>query len=281
MSAGSAPRTGAGRPRSGGAALVFAVLLRCCPCSACSSSRPGCPAARHTAATWRHAGRRRRARHRLPRAAQGFLASLGLAIADPVVMLAAAGADDDLGAAAAAAAARKVVEFICLLPLTVPAIVLVVGPRAGLRLGDYFSASRRCGCSLRLRRAGAALRLPGARRRAARDRRAHAVRGRPVPRRVVVHGDASRIVLPNLRRRCMLGGLPRGRAGARRVHHRLAPAAARTSRSAIVRRSASATRRCRVAVSVAFARLRLPAAVRCCRSSACDRRARADPRGPP
>ncbi len=42
-------------------------------------------------------------------------------------MLVLAGADDDLGPAAGAVADAVSIEFLCLLPLTIPAIVLVVG----------------------------------------------------------------------------------------------------------------------------------------------------------
>ena len=52
-----------------------------------------------------------------------------LALLTAVLHARAAGADHDLGAAAAAAGCAALVEFLCLLPLTIPAIVIVVGSR--------------------------------------------------------------------------------------------------------------------------------------------------------
>ena len=82
----------------------------------------------------------------------------------------------------------RTIEFLCLLPLTIPAIVLVVG------LGPIYNKIAalqpvRAHAVLGLRDPGAALRLPGARGRAERDRRDYPVRGRAQPRGELVHRD--------------------------------------------------------------------------------------------
>ena len=57
-------------------------------------------------------------------------------------------------------------------------------------------------------------------RRAARHRRAHPVGGGPLARRELVHRDVAGRSLPNLRSAVLLGVVPLGGPGARRVHHR-------------------------------------------------------------
>ena len=91
----------------------------------------------------------------------------------------------------------RLVEFLCLLPLTIPALVLVVGLRR-LRLGQL--PRRRLGAHahLRVHRPGAAVRLPRDRRRPVVDRRADPGRGRPLARRGLVHRDRPG-GLPNIR----------------------------------------------------------------------------------
>ena len=82
----------------------------------------------------------------------------------------------------------RTIEVLCLLPLTIPAIVLVVG------LGEIYNRIQHYELSAlmlfwALRDPGAALRLPGARRGADRDRRDHPVRGRAQSRGELVHRD--------------------------------------------------------------------------------------------
>ena len=101
----------------------------------------------------------------------------------------AARAHDDLGAAAAAAAAPAV-EFVCLLPLTVPAIVLVVGLAPVYAWVAYFLGPSSSDAVLRLHRPRAPVRLPGAGRGAAAIDVRTLVRGGPQPRRRLVHRDA-------------------------------------------------------------------------------------------
>ena len=92
----------------------------------------------------------------------------------------------------------RTVEFICLLPLTVPAIVLVVGLTPVYAWVTYFLGGNAIWLLVRLRRARPPLRLPRARRRAARHRRPDAQRGRTLARGELDHGDAP-VILPNLR----------------------------------------------------------------------------------
>ena len=82
----------------------------------------------------------------------------------------------------------RTVEFLCLLPLTIPAIVLVVGLGAIYNKNSAFQPVR-AHAVLGLRDPGAALRLPGARRRAERDRRDNPGGGRAQSRGELVHRD--------------------------------------------------------------------------------------------
>ena len=99
---------------------------------------------------------------------------------------------------------RPVVEFITLLPLVIPAIVIVFGyirmynssldPAA-----DRQRARHRPAAGVRLRHAGAALHVPRRRHRPARHRRPHADRGGPEPRRRLaddhVPGDPPNVLI--------------------------------------------------------------------------------------
>ena len=60
------------------------------------------------------------------------------------------------------------VEFLCLLPLTIPALVIVVGISNVYAWVTYLLGDSRADADLRVRRPGAALRLPGHRRGAVR-----------------------------------------------------------------------------------------------------------------
>ena len=99
----------------------------------------------------------------------------------------------------------RTVEFLCLLPLTIPAIVLVVGLTPVYALGApyFFGGNVRRLAGLRLRRPGAPLRLPRPRRRAAGDRRPHPVRGgaRSLGRELD-HGDVPGRSCPTSARPC-------------------------------------------------------------------------------
>ena len=131
----------------------------------------------------------------------------------------AAGADRDLGPAAAARAApaRRV---------HLPAAADHPGDRAGgrpgpgVRVGQLLPRRLVADADLRVHRAGPALCLPRDRRRPVRDRRAHAGRGGPQPRRELGHRDVAGGAAEH-----PLGGAVRGvpdrGAGARRVHHRV------------------------------------------------------------
>ena len=64
--------------------------------------------------------------------------------------------------------ATRLIEFLCLLPLTIPALVIVVGLSNVYAWVNYLVGDSALDAHVRLRRAGAALRLPGDRRRAVR-----------------------------------------------------------------------------------------------------------------
>ena len=64
----------------------------------------------------------------------------------------------------------RTVEFLCLLPLTIPAIVLVVGPRPGLQPDQGTHQPVRTPAVLGVRDPGTAVRLSGARRGPGRHR---------------------------------------------------------------------------------------------------------------
>ena len=132
-----------------------------------------------------------------PDLSAAIVTSLGLALLTVARHAGAAGPDNGLGAAAGAPA-RRLVEFLCLLPLTIPALVLVVGMRNVYAWVNYFVGGSVADPDLRLRRPGAALRLSRDRRGLSGHRRGDAVRGGPLPRRRVGHRHRAAIVVPNI-----------------------------------------------------------------------------------
>ncbi len=74
----------------------------------------------------------------------------------------------------------RVVEFLCLLPLTVPPLVIVVGITNVYTWVNYLLGDSAFVLDLRVRRAGAALLLPLDRLGPPGHRRDHAGRGRPL-----------------------------------------------------------------------------------------------------
>ena len=144
---------------------------------------------------------------------------------------AAARPDDDVGAAAAAAACAGLVEFICLLPLTIPAIVLVVGLAPVYAWVTYF-----LGRVLRLRCASrtSMLVLPYAYRAIDAGLGAIDVRTLAEAARSPRRGWVTVMCAGRPAQHPLGGAAPRRScrgAGARRVHHRHACSTATTSRS--------------------------------------------------
>ena len=81
--------------------------------------------------------------------------------------------------------AKGLIEFLCLLPLTIPALVIVVGLRNVYLWVNYLLGESAL-ADVRLRPAGAAVRLSRDRRRAVLDRRADPRRSGPLAGRGVV-----------------------------------------------------------------------------------------------
>ena len=109
----------------------------------------------HTADTWRTLVDVPKITTDYPALREGFLASLGLAIVTPIVMLLIL-VPTMTWVRLRLPGLSRTVEFICLLPLTVPAIVLVVGLAPVYAWVYYLLGSSTLWLSLRLRRARAA-----------------------------------------------------------------------------------------------------------------------------
>ena len=94
--------------------------------------------------------------------------------------------------------AKGLVEFLCLLPLTIPALVIVVGLRNVYLWVTYLLGRVRADADVRLRGRGAAVRLPGASTR--RCRRSTCRRCRRPPVRWAPAGPTTiaRVVVPNI-----------------------------------------------------------------------------------
>jgi putative spermidine/putrescine transport system permease protein len=121
---------------------------------------------------------------RYPALAEGFASSMALALFTVVVMLLLL-VPTMTWVRLRLPGLTRTVEFICLLPLTVPAIVLVVGLTPVYAWVTYLLGEATALAGAGVRHPGPALRLPVAGRRAARDRRQDPVGGGPVTRRVV------------------------------------------------------------------------------------------------
>ena len=115
-----------GRPCSGGQHGPRCCLLRCAPARRARVHHAGSRRHRPHAPTWRTLVDVSARHHRLPGAAPGLPRVLGLAILTPIVMLLLL-VPTMTWVRLRLPGLSRTVEFICLLPLTVPAIVLVVG----------------------------------------------------------------------------------------------------------------------------------------------------------
>ena len=271
---------------------VIGALLRPAAGRRCSSSPPAAPGGGRTAATRGDAARRRRgSTATTPSCATGLIASAGLAVLTVAIMLAAAGADDDLGAAAAARAAPHGRVH---LPAAAHHPRHRAGRRAdaGLRLGHLLprrssrlavASPTSCWCCP----TPTARWTPGCAPSTSRTL-AEAARSLGASWSTVMW----RVILPNMRTAVLLGVVPVGGAGARRVHHRQ-PAQPRQPAGGDQPARQARRARSRSPSSLAALLVRVPACCSPCPSSAAaaapaaprraamSTRPRARPRRPP